>query len=106
MNKAQLVNKISEKTNTTKCHSELMLDAALCVIQSALAQGNDVKLVGFGTFSCLNKKSRIGRNPKTGVEVKIPATCVPRFRPGKDFKVLIENRFMETTKFSTKALNN
>lgn len=86
MNKAQLVEKIAERTQTTKLQSELFLDAALIAIQGAVSKGDEVKLVGFGTFSRSNRKARQGRNPKTGETVKIPGARVPRFKPGKDFK--------------------
>jgi DNA-binding protein HU-beta len=89
MNKAQLIEKLSGKTQLTKTQSELVLDAALEIIQNAVAKGDDVKLVGFGTFSLLQRKSRQGRNPKTGAPVDIPGTQVPRFKPGKDFKTLV-----------------
>lgn len=86
MNKAQLIEHISEKTKTTKTQSELILDAAIRVIQEALQQGEDVKLVGFGTFSKISRKPREGRNPKTGKTVKIPSSYVARFKPGKDLR--------------------
>lgn len=86
MNKAQLIDFVAEKTKSTKIQSEEILDATLEAIQKALSKGDEVKLVGFGTFSCLHRKSRMGRNPKTGQTVKIPGSKVPRFKPGKDFK--------------------
>lgn len=89
MNKAQLIEKLAEKTKSTKSHSELILDAAIEIIQKAVSKGDEVKLVGFGTFSRSNRKSRPGRNPKTGEPVTIPGSKVPRFKPGKDFKELI-----------------
>lgn len=89
MNKAQLVEKLAEKMNLTKTQSEAFLDATLEIIQKSVAKGEEVKLVGFGTFSRLNRKSRNGRNPKTGAPVTIPGSKVPRFKPGKDFKELL-----------------
>lgn len=89
MNKAQLIEKLSEKTGLTKVQSESVLDAALHIIQKSVAKGDDVKLVGFGTFSKLTRKTRKGRNPKTGAPVTIPGAAVPRFKPGKDFKDLL-----------------
>ena len=86
MNKAQLVELVAEKTKTTKTQSELILDATLKVIQDTLKKGDEVKLVGFGTFSKSVRKPRQGRNPKTGESVKIPKSYVPRFKPGKDLK--------------------
>lgn len=89
MNKAQLIQKLSEKTRLTKTQSEEFLDATLEIIQKVVAKGDDVKLVGFGTFSRAVRKTRNGRNPKTGAPVTIPGGKVPRFRPGKDFKDLL-----------------
>ncbi|MNT40351.1 DNA-binding protein HU-alpha [compost metagenome] len=90
MNKAQLIELIAEKSRTTKNQSESILDATIEVIMEALRDGEEVKLVGFGTFSKTTRKSRTGRNPKTGATVKIPSTHVPRFKPGKDLKDFIK----------------
>lgn len=86
MNKSQLVEKVSQLTHTTKTQSEVLIDATLEVIQKAVSKGEEVKLVGFGTFSRTKRKSRPGRNPKTGEPVTIPSVKVPRFKPGKEFK--------------------
>jgi len=89
MNKGQLIERLAEKTNLPKTQAESLLDATLEIIQRAVAKGDEVKLVGFGTFSRLHRKSRNGRNPKTGAPVTIPGAKVPRFKPGKDFKDLL-----------------
>jgi DNA-binding protein HU-beta len=86
MNKSQLVERLAQRTNTTKSHSETLLDAAIEIIQKAVSKGEEVKLVGFGTFSRINRKTRTARNPKTGEPVTIPGSKVPRFKPGKEFK--------------------
>ena len=86
MNKAQLVELVAKKTQFTKTDSEIVLDATLEAIRRAVAKGDEVKLVGFGTFSRAARKSRTGRNPQTGKEIEIPASKVPKFRPGKEFK--------------------
>ena len=91
INKEDLVQRISKKTNLTKGNSLLILDAVLEEIQQAVQSGKEVKLVGFGTFTQIRKKARRGRNPKTGEEVMIPESKVPRFRPGKEFKTLLNN---------------
>ncbi len=88
MNKAELVEKVAKKTLLTKVQSEQVLDAALDVISKAVAKGDDVKLVGFGTFSRSVRQSRAGRNPKTGTKLVIPAAKVPKFKAGKDFRDL------------------
>ncbi|MCB0343290.1 MAG: HU family DNA-binding protein [Bdellovibrionales bacterium] len=86
LNKAELIEKLAEKTKTTKTQSENILDAAIEIIQSTVASGTEVKLVGFGTFDRSSRRERNGRNPKTGESIVIPASTVPRFRPGKEFK--------------------
>lgn len=90
MNKAQLVEKIAERTKSTKQQSEEILDAALHVIQKTVSKGDEVKLVGFGTFLRTDRKARPGRNPKTGESMQIPESRVPRFKPGKDFKAQVK----------------
>lgn len=90
MNKAELVEKLAKKTKLPKTQSESVLNAALEIIQAAVSKGEDVKLVGFGTFDQTVRKSRNGRNPKTGTTLIIPESRVPRFRPGKEFKSLVK----------------
>lgn len=86
MNKSQLVESIAEQTQLTKTTIEDMLNTALDLIKRNVKKGDDVTLVGFGTFTKAKRKARMGRNPQTGKEIKIPAMTVPRFRAGKDFK--------------------
>ena len=86
MNKADLIEKVAKKTQLSKVQSENVIDAALEVITQAVSKGDDVKLVGFGTFSRTSRKSRTGHNPKTGDKLVIPAARVPKFKAGKDFK--------------------
>lgn len=90
VNKAELVDKVAMKTKLTKVQSEGVLDAALEIISKAVAKGDEVKLVGFGTFCMTSRQARTGRNPKTGTKLVIPATKVPKFKPGKDFKELLK----------------
>ena len=91
MNKAELVEQLAKKTKLPKTQSETVLNAALDIIQNAVSKGEDVKLVGFGTFDQTIRKSRNGRNPKTGTTLVIPESRVPRFRPGKEFKSLVKS---------------
>ncbi len=92
MNKAQLIEHLSLKTRLPKSQSEEVLNATLEIIEAAVCQGEEVKLVGFGTFDQSLRKARMGRNPKTGSSLMIPECRVPRFRPGKDFKERLESR--------------
>jgi DNA-binding protein HU-beta len=90
VNKAELIEKVATKTKLTKVQSEGVIDAALEIISKTVAKGDEVKLVGFGTFSMTSRRSRTGRNPKTGTKLVIPAAKVPKFKPGKDFKELLK----------------
>lgn len=90
MNKAELITVISTQTKISKTAAETCLDAALHIIQKTVASDEDVKLVGFGTFSKIIRQSKPGRNPKTGEAHLIPTTPIPRFKPGKEFKDFIK----------------
>ena len=83
MNKTELIEAIAIRSETTKAQTTLMLNGLLEVIQETMASGNDVQLVGFGTFSVTERASREGRNPATGVTMTIPAKKVVKFKPGK-----------------------
>jgi DNA-binding protein HU-beta len=89
MNKAQLVEKIASETKITKAQTEILLDSTLETIKKTVAKGDDVKLVGFGTFCRGKRKARTGRNPQTGATITIPACKVPRFKAGKEFKEFV-----------------
>lgn len=90
MNKAQLIEKIAEETHISKAQAELILDCYVENIKKAVKKGDDVKLVGFGTFTKAKRKARMGRNPQTGKAIKIPASWAPKFRPGAEFKTLVK----------------
>ena len=86
MNKAQLIEAVSKNTKMTKVDAELVLNTAIDTIKKTIRKGEDVTLIGFGTFTRTKRKARMGRNPQTGKEIKIPAMTVPKFRPGREFK--------------------
>ncbi|MBE3571418.1 MAG: HU family DNA-binding protein [Moorella humiferrea] len=86
MNKVDLVASVAEKADLTKKEAEKVVGAVLASIEEALAQGDKVQLVGFGTFEVKERAARVGRNPRTGEEIKIAATRVPVFKPGKALK--------------------
>ena len=86
MNKAELVAAVAEKTALSKKDSEKAVNAAFEAIAEALAQGGKVQLVGFGSFETKERNARIGRNPRTKEEIKIPASRVPAFKAGKALK--------------------
>ncbi|KRL63568.1 DNA-binding protein HU [Lactobacillus psittaci DSM 15354] len=85
-NKAELVAEVASKTKLTKKDVAATVDAVFASIQEELAKGEKVQLIGFGTFEVRNRAARKGRNPQTGVEIEIPASKVPAFKPGKALK--------------------
>lgn len=85
MNKADLINKVAQVT-TTKKDAKVAVEAVLSGISGALADGDSVSLIGFGTFKVSQRAARQGRNPRTGENVYIPAKKVPRFVAGKALK--------------------
>lgn len=89
MNKQQIVQTIAKKHGLTKAAAEGVLNTTLETITSSVKKGNEVRLIGFGTFTKAKRKARVGRNPQTGAQLKIPASFVPKFRPGSDFKSLV-----------------
>ncbi len=84
MNKGELIEKIAKSANINKVQAADALDAALNGIQGVLKNGGRVKLVGFGTFSVTKRAARVGRNPKTGKEIRIKAKNVVKFKAGKE----------------------
>lgn len=86
MNKAELVSSIAEKSNLTKKDAEAALKAFIESVEEALEKKDKVQLVGFGTFEPRERAERTGRNPRTKEEIKIPASVVPVFKAGKEFK--------------------
>ena len=89
MNKAELINAVSEKSGLSKRDSELAVSAAIDVITDCLSQGDKVQLVGFGAFEVRERAQRKGRNPKTKEEIDIPASKVPVFKAGKGLKDIV-----------------
>ena len=86
MNKAELVAAIAEKAELSKRDSEAALKAFTDIVAEELKKGEKIQLVGFGTFEVAERAARTGRNPKTGEEMKIPASKAPKFKAGKALK--------------------
>jgi len=84
--KKDLAAQIAEATGFTKAASETAINAIIETITSQLADGNDVTLVGFGSFSTVNKAARAGRNPATGETIQIAASTAAKFKAGKALK--------------------
>lgn len=86
MNKGDLVSAMAEKTSLSKKDTEASLNAFIDVVSDALSKKDKIQLVGFGTFETRERAARTGRNPQTGKELKIAASTVPAFKPGKALK--------------------
>lgn len=86
MNKSELVANIAQKSGLTKKDVEVVINGLLDEITGALASGDKVQFVGFGTFETRTRASRTGRNPQTGAEITIPETTVPAFKAGNKLK--------------------
>ena len=86
MNKNELIAKVAEETKLTKADCQRVIEATLEATKKAVKKGEEVRLVGFGTFVRSKRAARKGRNPQTGKEIQIKAHNVPRFRAGKEFK--------------------
>ena len=86
MNRAELVEWISEDMETTKADANRFLDCFIDAVSSNLRKGDGIRLAGFGSFSAKKRNARMGRNPQTGEDIKIPARWVPVFKPGAHLK--------------------
>ena len=89
MNKTELVASVADKAGLTKKDAEKALNGFMETIKEELVAGGKVQLVGFGTFEVRDRKERVGRNPRTKEEIQIPASKVPVFKPGKEFKTTV-----------------
>jgi DNA-binding protein HU-beta len=98
VNKEELVQSVSKKTGASQKQVAEVLAATLESIESSVAGGSKVTLVGFGTFEPRERAERTGRNPQTGAEIKIPAKKVPAFTAGKKFKDLVAGSKMAAKK--------
>ncbi len=86
MNKNDLISRVSENAGLSKADASKAVDAVFNSISSSLQSGQEVRLVGFGTFAVANRAATEGRNPRTGEKIQIPATKLPKFKPGKGLK--------------------
>lgn len=82
MNKGELIEAVAKDVGISKATAGKVLDSAINAVTKSLSKGGRVALVGFGTFSVSTRKARTGRNPRTGKEIKIPATRVAKFKAG------------------------
>ena len=91
MNKNDLISSVAESSGLTKADAGRAVDAVFDSIASALASGDDVRIVGFGSFSVANRAASTGRNPRTGEEIQIPASKQPKFKAGAPLKSAVNS---------------
>jgi DNA-binding protein HU-beta len=89
MNKSELVEVAAQEAGITKADADKALSAIIGAVVDAVAKGDSVTLVGFGTFKAAQRAARTGKNPKTGASLEIPATTVPKFTAGAAFKAAV-----------------
>ena len=86
MNKSELIEHLAARADLSKASAGRALDAVVGGVMDALKRGDSVTIAGFGTFTVGRREPRVGRNPRTGAEIKIKGAKVPKFRPGKALK--------------------
>ncbi len=86
MNKQELIGSVAETTGLSRSDAGKAIELVFDTITGVLKRGDEVRLVGFGTFSVSKRKASTGRNPRTGEPMKIKASVQPKFKPGKGLK--------------------
>jgi len=86
VNKSELIEHIARQADISKAAATRSLEAVIGAVKTTLKKGDSVTVTGFGTFAVNKRKARTGRNPRTGVAIKIKAAKVPKFRPGKGLR--------------------
>ncbi len=92
MNKSELIDTIALEANITKAAAAQVLDAVTNTIVKSVAAGEVVSLIGFGSFKATKRAARTGHNPKTGAELTIAESVVPKFTPGATFKAAVAKK--------------
>ncbi|MBI1301937.1 MAG: DNA-binding protein HU [Alphaproteobacteria bacterium] len=92
MNKQDLVTKVATAADISKQKASTAVDAVIDAVKTSLKKGEDVRLVGFGTFSVSKRAATTGRNPRTGEPIKIPASKQPKFKAGKELKEAVNGK--------------
>lgn len=101
MTKAELVDEVARVVQLTKKQAETIVNIVFDSIVDSLRQGQKIELRGFGSFRLRSRKSRTGRNPKTGEKVEVPSKKIPYFKPGKELKELINKTLGEVNEDGT-----
>ena len=89
VNKNELISDVAERSGLSKVDAGKALDGMISSIEAALKSGDDVRIVGFGTFSVSNRAATTGRNPRTGEAISIPASKQPKFKAGAPLKAVV-----------------
>jgi integration host factor subunit beta len=97
MTKADLVEEVVRVSNVSKKHAEIIVNTVFSSIIEALQRDDKIELRGFGSFRVRRRRSRQGRNPKTGDRVEVPEKRIPYFKPGKELKDLINGLVLEAS---------
>ncbi len=92
MNKTELIEALAAKTDVSKAAAAKSIETIVELITKTVAKGEDVALIGFGTFKSAKRAARTGRNPKTGAALKIAASTVPKFSAGAAFKTAVAGK--------------
>lgn len=92
MNKTELINAVATKAEITKAEANKVVNAVFDAIYEGIAKEGKVVLPGFGSFEVRNRPDRVGRNPRTGEQIKIAAARVPAFKPGKAMKDAVSKK--------------
>ncbi len=90
MNRSDLINALKEEANLSRKDSEKIVDTFFQTITDTLASGERVEIRGFGSFTVKKYKPYTGRNPKTGVQIRVPAKKLPFFKVGKELKEMVD----------------
>lgn len=91
MNKNELISDVAERSGLSKADAGKAVDAVVASVEAALKSGDDVRIVGFGTFSVSNRAATTGRNPRTGESIAIPASKQPKFKAGSPLKAAVNS---------------
>ena len=98
MTKAELVERVAGQINLTKKQTEVVVNTVFQSITESLSTGKKVELRGFGSFRVRNRNARVGRNPKSGTKVDVPAKKVPFFKAGKELRELVDGNLEASSK--------